>query len=52
MKPAGGGTMKKLYWIIQQAEHLGGTEIVTINIVNMLAKHLDVTLLVVGEENN
>ena len=51
MKPAGGGTMKKLYWIIQQAEHLGGTEIVTINIVNMLAKHLDVTLLVVGEEN-
>lgn len=43
--------MKKLYWIIQQAEHLGGTEIVTINIVNMLAKHVDVTLLVVGQEN-
>ena len=44
--------MKKIYWAIQQTEHLAGTELVTINIINRLINYRDITLIVTGKKTN
>lgn len=43
--------MKKIYWFLRQTHKLAGTEMVTLNIVNLLAEKKDITLVVMGEEN-
>ncbi len=43
--------MKKIYWFIQKTEIMGGTEIVTINLINLLSKYYDITLVVAGKKN-
>ena len=37
--------MKKIYWHIQQLDKIGGTEEVSIVLMNALAKYYDVTLI-------
>lgn len=44
--------MNKIYWAIQQTEHLAGTELVTINIINRLIDYRDITLIVTGKKTN
>ena len=43
--------MKKIYWFLRQTNHLAGTEIVTLDIINKLSKFRDITLVVMASEN-
>lgn len=36
---------KKIYWLIQQLYRLGGTEMVTLNIINILKEDYDITIV-------
>ena len=42
--------MKKIYWFLRQINHLAGTEMVTLNIINELSKYRDITLVVLSCE--
>lgn len=42
--------MKKIYWFLRQINHLAGTEMVTLNIINELSKYRDITLVVMSCE--
>lgn len=35
----------KIYWLIQQLDFIGGTEMVTSNIINQLSDHYDITVI-------
>ncbi len=43
--------MKKIYWWIQQLNRLGGTEMVTVDIINGLVDKYDITLLTTVDSN-
>lgn len=43
--------MKKIYWFLRQTNHLAGTEMVTLDIINKLSKFRDITLVVMASEN-
>ncbi len=42
--------MKKIYWFLRQTHKLAGTEMVTLNIVNLLAKERQINLVVMGQK--
>lgn len=42
---------KKIFWFVQQLAVLGGTEMVTLNLIDSLKESYDVTLVVSGEYN-
>jgi len=41
---------QKIYWFVQQLHNIGGTEMVTIQIINMLSKDYDIHLMVLSEK--
>jgi hypothetical protein len=38
-------TMKKLFWCIQQLDRFGGTETVSVQLMNLLCPYYDITLV-------
>ena len=41
--------MKKVFWCIQQVDHLGGTEMVSINLMNMLCEYYEIHMIVISK---
>lgn len=41
---------RKIYWFLQQLKNIGGTEVVTIQIMNMLSDIYDITLVVLAKK--
>lgn len=43
-------TKRRIFWFLQQVKNMGGTEVVTIQIINMLSDVYDITLVVLSEK--
>ena len=43
----------KIYWLVQQLDYIGGTEMVTSNIINSISDNYDINIISTAKiENN